>query len=504
MGTKKRTADKKRLAEIMRWFPEAFTKVFLFLMAGIFLFYYHDNYLDIVWAKKTFFQNTALILLLLSAVFGIPAWLRTWKAKKIRPVNLTDLFALIFLITIVLSCIMSQAGSEAFWGNQGRMIGGCFLLLCLAVYYIVSVYYKSSQFLIWTFLLANCAMWVLVILNFFSVDALHMYENLADEQHTFFIGTMGNVNINSGYSGIAVSLMAVFYYLGKETVTKRCFWVAVSSGIYACFAIRSDSWLLALLGAYAVILVFAMKKRETLQKWRMLCLAFFCGSLGMKLTVLLENAAGGDHICIQDLCAQRLLWDVLLNSKVLLAELVFLVLLWILLKSPGVDFVEKHGNKILTGALIAFGIIILSAVFPLEDSFGNGRGYIWKRMLLNFKEFPFWQKLIGYGPNCFLQSMEERYGAEMRRLYTYPFLDAHNEALQFLAVTGILGVVSYFGMQVSLWVSCVRNRNESTAALLGCVGIAAYMLQGLVNNPQVFTTPLLFLFLGIVRNKMRS
>lgn len=492
------------MIELMRMFPKAFTRIFLFLMAVFFLFYYHDNYLDIVWAKKVFFQNTAIILLVLSAVFGIPVFVQEWKQSKSEKINRTDLIALVFLFTIILSCSMSPAGSEAFWGNQGRMFGGGFLLLCLAVYYVISRYYRSSQFLIWIFLLANCAMWILVILNFFNVDVLHMYENLAEYQHSYFIGTMGNININSAYSGFVVSLMMVFYYLGEETITKRCFWVAVVLGIYVCFATRSDSWLLALFGAYVVILYFAMKNEEMLQKWWMLCTAFFCSSLGMKLTALLEYIAGGNHMCIQDLRMQHLLWDVLLNWKVLLAEFIILVLFRLILKSSGINIIKKHGNKIVLFCLIALIVGTLLVIFPLEDSFQNNRGYIWKRTVLNFKEFPLWQKLFGYGPNCFLQSMEERYGTEMRERYTDPFIDAHNEALQFLTVTGILGAVSYFGMQISLLASCIRSRKENTIALLGCVGIVSYMLQGLVNNPQVFTTPLFFIFLGIVQNKIMT
>ena len=168
------------------------------------------------------------------------------------------------------------------------------------------------------------------------------------------------------------------------------------------------------------------------------------------------------------------------------------------------EFLKKYGNKILIGLLLLGILAAGAAIFPLEDSFGTNRGYIWKRTLLNFKELPLWQKLFGYGPNCFYQSLQQRFGAEMHELFDSPFLDAHNEALQILAITGILGLASYLGMQLSLLASCLRKCRLDGIFLAGSVGITAYLLQGLVNNPSIFTLPPFFLFLGILENRLRK
>ena len=483
-----------RMSEMMK----EITKVFLFVMICIFPFYYQNHYIDIVFAKRSFFEVSAIVLLLLSVVFVIPAALQEIrKGNPIIKLSQTDYFAILFLVTVTFSCLLSPAGSEAFFGTKGRQLGGAILLLCACVYFIVSRFYTSGQLLLWGLFLSNCLLCVLTVLNFWGLDPLHMYGNLVESEYTYFIGTMGNVNINAGYIGMVSVLFMGFYYVNEEKLSERCFWGALLLCIYSCFATRSDSWLLAVGGAYCVILAFAMKDVKKLQKFWNLCMAFFAGSVLMKLTECIDRFAGTGNVWIEDFRKQTRLYT-LLDWKILFVELLLAVLGWLFIRSRYTRFLGKYGHKILFGILATMIAVAAILVLPLQDSFGSNRGYIWKRTIANFRKMPFLQQLFGYGPNCFLQSMEKNYGAEMRTRFGPVFIDAHNELLQFLAVTGIFGMISYMGMQISLLVSCIRQRSTQPLAVVGIIGITAYMLQGLVNNPQVFTTPLLFLFLGIM------
>lgn len=491
-----------RNENLLRLFMEGIIIVFLVLMIGIFPFYYQNYYLDIVYSKKSFFQTCSIALVLLGIVFAIPASIWNKKGYKIK-ISMTDLFAVLFFVTVCLSCYFSPAGKEAFWGNEGRRLGGAFLLLCIMVYFFVSRFYISSQILLWVFLLANYGVFLIIIINFWGIDLLNMYKNLSSSQHTIFIGTLGNVNINAGYCGIITTIMAVYYYLAEEKLSNRCFFIAVVMGIYACLATRSDSWLLAVGGGYLVILGFSMKDKQGLQKWCNLFGALIFGSVLIKLTEIISDLFQNNNIWIQDLQKHSLQYS-LISWKVLFLELICLIAMLLIIKSPFVKFLNKYGNRILVSVLLIFIATMLIKILPLKDSFGTHRGYIWKRTVLNFKSMPILFQLIGYGPNSFLASMEENFGAEMRALYGTPYIDAHNEFLQFLAVTGILGVVSYMGMQISLIVSCVLHRKRQVIAVIGVAGIVSHMMQGIVNNPQVFTTPLLFVFLGILESKMRE
>ena len=234
-----------------------------------------------------------------------------------------------------------------------------------------------------------------------------------------------------------------------------------------------------------------------------MCLAFLCAGFAIKLTEVVEANTEWTSFFVENVKANPLI-ATMTSVEVLMAESVLLLLFYFFIKSPYEWILQKYGRKIVIGLTILGVLGTVIYLYPLEDSFGNARGYIWKRSVWNFKEFSIIQKVFGYGPNCFYQALQANYGAEMLEKYKSAFYDAHNEILQFLTVSGILGVVSYMGMQISVIISGIQKKKNSSIAILSCVVVLSYMAQGLVNNPQVFTTPLLFLFLGIMENKIRN
>jgi len=81
------------------------------------------------------------------------------------------------------------------------------------------------------------------------------------------------------------------------------------------------------------------------------------------------------------------------------------------------------------------------------------------------------------------------------------FVDPHSEFLYYLVSMGIVGVIGYFGMIVTAIVECVRN-GKTTGIILAAVFVS-WIAQGTVNNPLVFTTPYLFLFLAMSRFELK-
>lgn len=77
------------------------------------------------------------------------------------------------------------------------------------------------------------------------------------------------------------------------------------------------------------------------------------------------------------------------------------------------------------------------------------------------------------------------------------FADPHSEVLYYLVATGFVGMIGYFGMIISAAVKCIRVKKTETIILAAV--FVAWIAQGLVNNPLVFVTPYIFLFLGISR-----
>lgn len=143
--------------------------------------------------------------------------------------------------------------------------------------------------------------------------------------------------------------------------------------------------------------------------------------------------------------------------------------------------------------------------FKVTDEVGNNRGFIWIRSVKTFFGIPILHKLFGYGMNRFPVFIG-KYEEEMLIRYQSVFVDAHNELLQMLAMAGIVGCIGYFGMFICCIKKCFRGLDSGVhmTEMLGLSVMAAYLVQGITNSPQVFTTPLYFIFLGLFRELGRS
>lgn len=500
------------------------TWIYLVLILGGFPFYFQHNYIDLTSAKKNYFQSISITFLILMIVISIYLYFSSEKKHRINfSLGITDLCALAFAVVILISCCISPAGTESFWGKEGRQMGGLFLLLCIGVYFVISRYFQPNKWLVWLLFFSALILWLIVLCNFLGWDLLGMHQHLRKSQQIKFIGTLGNLNINASYSGVLSALMLALYYISEKKIPQRCFFGACILGIYACFCSASDSWLLAVGSALLLLLFYSMGHTSKMLKWWNTCIVFVLASAAMSLTIVFATITNWNNPFISNFKKQHLLCF-FTDPRLLLTESLLLLLIYFIIRSQAIYFLKKYGNKILTGIIVLGIVITVINIFPMDDHFGNNRGYIWKRTLANYWKFPLHQKLFGYGPNCFLASLEEHFGAEMRKQFKSPFLDAHNEVLQFLTVTGFLGTISYMGMQLTLLVDCLRglaqkfqhNSNDKPFSsnfitlsekkffLLGGVGITAYLLQGLINNPSIFTTPLYFIFLGIIKSGIHT
>lgn len=157
--------------------------------------------------------------------------------------------------------------------------------------------------------------------------------------------------------------------------------------------------------------------------------------------------------------------------------------------------------------LVNRNIVCLSGgwleIFRVTDAWGNYRGAIWKRGAGLYMDYSVAEKLFGCGINCLSYLLDENYAQEMMELTGHRYIDVHNEFLQMLLTTGLVGVIGYFGMILSILKDCVNKIRKNEQLLVGIAGITAFLAQGLVNNSQIVTMPVFFtgwgVYLGIIR-----
>lgn len=511
--------SKKNNKNIPLFFMEVMTKVYVTAMVIVFPFFYLNHYINILEAKSIFFQVVTIPFVGIGLFFVLLDFVRTRLLCKAagacpgrcpngaqpaessfqrQPSVMFRVCTAGLITVLMISCIFSPAGTAAFWGREGRYLGGLALLLCVLSSFLISRYFQVYQGFIGIFFIANGVQWLYIILQFWNMDPLSMNRNLVLHQHGHFLGTIGNINFIAGYTCVVLAIIMTCYCQCDPGLLKSCCGIAAGLGFYAGFATRSTSFFLGLGSVVLLLLSDGLHAKKKLKNLGELWMVFLAVSLLLKVMLEVSFFLGfGQKLpTLQAFGIDNQLKFMLSRELILFHTIGNLV--WFFLRD---SYQEKY-YRILRAALLAFaaaaGMIMLIWLFPAADSFGNHRGYVWRITLEEFGKLPITQKLFGFGPNSFYQFVSSNHGAEMKERFGFVFVDAHNEGLQFLVTTGIIGVVSYFGLQYLVLLHCFQGRKRNPALFVGTAAIIAYMTQGLVNNPQIFITPLYFILIGIL------
>ena len=512
--------------------PEIITHVYIILMSSVFILAYNANYIDIQDFKSRLFLYLTgmylfaeVLLLAIQFFLGERSFLITLR-KRILVKNRL-IFPLIFAAAVLAGWILSEWPAEAAFGIAGRQFGAVHLLLCVALYLSVTGFYRSGSIVITAFAASVAIELFVGILNLWGIDPLGMYMDLIEEQHSFFIGTLGNKNVTANFLCLVLPIIMVLFIRAESRIRRSVYCVLLGMGFYYGLGVSSDSFVLGMTAAFLVLLWYCLTEEGKLEVLYQILLLFVLslwamlfsvkgypvspffreypndGILGtlMNLQMLLTVSGIFIAIClILEGIRRKGGRRILIKTRNILFLLFAAAALTMLAAAVVVNLIPGDQQEALPGLL---------RKLVLEDSFGSNRGYIWKKTVGAFAGLPLIKKMIGIGSDCFYLLMTPLCGEEATTLYGAPFADAHNEFLQFLLTCGVLGVIGYFGTMLT---GCVKPRSlnsqhslqspaesrDISMTLFACqTVIAAYLAQGLVNNPQTVTTPLLFLFLGI-------
>lgn len=535
---------------IMRIFTEGAAGVYVILMLAFFPLYYQNNYINISSAKLNFFRICSIGLIVLLVVFAGLGLLSQYKEEmqlkarmqnrnkggrspgeeesrktmrqQIAQISVPAWFAIVFAAGVCIATIFSVNPLESLLGNEGRKLGLIVWLLCLTTCAILGTYLKPGKWIVWTFISGNAIVFILAILNFWSIDPLGMYENLATEQHGGFISTIGNVNACASYMCMVVPAGMAAYWFIKNKLLRVVLGVFLALGFWTCYCTVSEGWLLGIGAAFLALFWFAMSDHYHMLRFLEICGLFWVGSVLMKVTFLVGKSTGFSNLMFIYFNGSKLQRGIMINGYVLAIEGILIAGVMLFVRNRQKKQKDLPYCTIrrwifgVLGVLAGVGILLVlmanlrrdgwegSLAFlnrlKIDDSFGSNRGYIWKTTMESWVKMPLWDKISGFGLNCYHVFIQQYGGSEVTEVFNGALLiDAHNEFMQFLTTTGLLGVVGYFGLLISMAVRSARQSLNKPQMILGVVVICAYIAQGMVNNPTIFLTPYLFLMLGIIK-----
>lgn len=461
----------KGIIKMQKIVNKGFLNVYMVLIMIIFPLFYTNNYINILQSKRIYFDIISMIFLPILCIFTM--------GRKIDAYDKYHKICLTFLtVSTVISVILSNNKFDSFFALSKRMFGAGFVLICVFLYVIISRTFRLEKWMLPLFLIMNVVMSILVILDNWKIDVLKMKSNLVMEEHYMFTGTLGNINVNAIYFSMILPLCAACVYLSKryKGILISCLVIVTT----ACLCLRSDSIVISILITIFGLAIYNLIKKDSIYIVIKSYLGLF---LGIFLIQLLYGIVGEKAYPMD---------SILTAFSKYIGPIVLLILLLIMMLSKHFNK-EKEVAKIIISLLVLLiiGVLIWLILFSTDD-FGTQRGYVWRRTLFVIKEEGFFRFLFGHGFNSFKEVFHSYY-----EVLDKPYLDAHNEILQMVMSVGLFGTIGYIGLFVVEIIQCIKDCKKEPVFLVPLMIFISYMFQGMVNNPHVFTFPIIFAFMAI-------
>lgn len=503
--------------------------LYVILMLGVFPLFYRNNYINIMESKFLFFSVSTLLAALCILFFFTLTLLTQFSAMK-KPKNVkewlsmysaTDLCFLILSVAVLVSWLGCDPyyRSDAWSGAQGKMAGVYMYLILVLSYVIVSRFLVYDQKILFVYIAVNFVVFGLAVLNHFRIDPLGMYSNLKASNHWMFITTMGNINVLAGYFCVFVPVIMVTFCFCKTLKSHILYGLFMTVSFMGLIAANGDAGILGTAVCFVFILWFCFDDVARLKYYFIMSTLFFAGAavIGALDTAYADIvkeplatfpafvANSGVNRIMLILCLVLSAVCHFLQKKQIKEErlkmirnLLFLLLGAGVLAGLGAFlFLSTAGKEIELGQWKTY--------LRFSDRWGSSRGFTWKRTMIIYNEhYTFFQKLFGCGPDLMGIQYHTYFNEEVLQMMGAYLVDAHNEILQILGTLGFVGVIGYAGLEITSFVRCVKRRRENPLLLAFAAGILGYFAQSMLGSPQTFSTPMLFLVIGIAESLMRK
>lgn len=518
----------EKLLMILVWIAAA-------LVLAVLPFYFQDGYTHIGSDKSYFFRSGCVKLgRLLLPVLGVCVlcyFVKAFKHRKeklfqewLKRLCITDYFAFLYGISVVISYLCTNYKETALWGTTGWYMGMIPQLALVTLYFLIRFFQTKAEWLVLLNMLASGVAFTLGYLNRFNIWPIAIKYS----EKTTFISTVGNINWYCGY------LMAVFFvgvgilWLDKNSIICKENWMTlllcgyVFIGFATLLTQGSESGVFALAVVLFAMFVISAKDGDVhriSRFWLIVLILALAGILTMALRLVFP-----ERITFTFMAGNLLTYSPLPFVMAAVATAGVLIAR----KGEGTPFERlRRGMRILSKIcciaiplllLVFVGMIVLNtlrpgslgllsqmSVFTFNDRWGSSRGATWTLGLRCFMEQDFLHKLTGVGPDCMADflykgSSDSLLVAAQQAFENMRLTNAHCELLTILVNEGILGLVCYGGMLISHIYHLIRNRADNVCAAACGLCILAYFVNSLWSFQQTMGVVPLFVIMGLGAN----
>lgn len=445
-----------------------------------------------------------LFLLWLGACTAIgarPPRQRNANAAK----DITLWAALAFAGSTLLSTFTSLSPLASTWGLGGYYGGLMLVLFTTAGYWAVRSYLdvENLDFIFWVMGITSAVVAVLYALNIFNIDLIGTYADTAVVERAQFFSTLGQKDFNGCY--FAVALPIVFYQFLNAKDTKTAVWTGIPAAFGALALAIVDSEALALGIGTAVMVLVCHKDFTTrhLRRAALIAAAFFGWAAWMHHMRASVYTQGGTA-----LLAKLGTWQVALPCMAA-CLLLWLVLYLLARRGTAAQTLLYLPGRVITGVILAVGAgaFVLANLLPelplpeslhnllvFNDDWGTYRGVAWRAAFGTWADGSLLRKVLGVGPGMMHTAVAAWAGENLTaRMAT--FYAAHNEYLEQLLTTGILGLAAWLVFVAAHLRRGQQNWHKPGVAPV-MLALCSYLAQAVVSIRVSMVFPLVMLLFG--------
>ncbi|MDD6319264.1 MAG: O-antigen ligase family protein [Oscillospiraceae bacterium] len=411
-----------------------------------------------------------------------------------------------FVMATLIATVFSLSPHASLWGLGGYYGGLMMVLFTAAGYLCVRSYADGTDLDLLFFGIGAAASIaaVLYTLNIFNIDLIGAYENTAVHERAQFFSTLGQKDFNASF--FAVALPIVFWcFLNAESVQKAALYgIPAVFGTLALAVVDSEALTLGLAAAVMVMVCQKDFTTRTLRRMLLLGAAFFAWAGWMHAMRASVYTQGGTSLLAKFGARPAAVTGVLVC-------LIFWALLAARATKGKTEVPLWKPGRVLTVLALIFAVlaVLLANLLPglplperlhnllvFSDDWGTYRGTAWRVSASTWAQAPFWRKLIGFGPGSMHAAVADWAGEGMTpRIAT--FYAAHNEYLEELLTTGLLGLGAWGLFAGSHLVRGLRGWQCPGAAPI-VLALCSYLAQAAVSIRVCAVFPLVMLLFALL------
>ena len=484
--------------------------MFMALMFTLLPLYYSDNYYDILNDKNYIFALFSKILivavfatLIVSLIGNIQKkTLKECITGEIKSISFLDILMVCFSAVTVISLCLSPDFENSWSGGAAWHVGAYMILLGMVVYFIISRCFSGKPD-IWAYLyLGSLAVLLIGVIDRLGYDFLVMHDEIP-LQYNIFISTIGNVNFWAAYLSIIVPFFMLAPVFFKSRLSRFLAHIFLLIAYFSLFITLANTTYLGIGVAALFVIWYSLKDVKRLKNLALNGVLFTIA--GMAADVLWKHPNLIARPIDTDTVSLLLLQYKLYLIPGILGILLILIVLFTGTRKEPVrvkidSFVEKY-LPIAWIVLIAVGIIggICYMVLNYSMEFLNYRGSIWYFAFHGFLDAGFGQKLIGIGPALLdVVTQEQIAKADFFVEWNYLYNTAHNDLLEALVTTGILGCAVKVLMYIAPFIMFAKGNEKKTEKAAVLAALTGFIGQGLVTGPYILTYAFYIIFLGVM------